>query len=227
MVLGGYVGPLAVLFLGVLPSAIVAGVARRLFRASLLLTLPIAISLLLVNTFFFPGASHVLFAVGPLRATREGLFFAGEVLVRLFAFSTAIGLFLLTTDPRALVHDLQRRGLSARLAFVVAATLGAVPQMGERAAAIAAVQRARGLDTEGGLGARLRGVLPLVGPVLFGSLSEVEERTQALEARGFSRPGRRDLLWAPPDSPHERVLRWALLLGLVALIGARLTGPPD
>jgi energy-coupling factor transport system permease protein len=65
-----------------------------------------------------------------------------------------------------------------------------------------------------------------VGPVILGSIAEVEERTMALEARGFTRPGRRTLLWAPPDSTRQTILRWALLLGLVALIGARIAGFP-
>jgi energy-coupling factor transport system permease protein len=63
-----------------------------------------------------------------------------------------------------------------------------------------------------------------VGPVILGSLAEVEERTMALEARGFTRPGRRTLLWAPPDSVIEAAVRWALVVALVALVVARITG---
>ena len=70
--------------------------------------------------------------------------------------------------------------------------------MVERASVIAGAQRARGLDTEGSVRARLRGVLPLVGPVILSSLTEVEERSLALEVRAFGRPGRRHLLWRMP-----------------------------
>jgi energy-coupling factor transport system permease protein len=63
-----------------------------------------------------------------------------------------------------------------------------------------------------------------VGPVILGSIAEVEERTMALEARGFSRPGRRTLLWAPGDTTIERIARWALGAGLLALIVSRVTG---
>ena len=89
---------------------------------------------------------------------------------------------------------------------------------------IAAAQRSRGLDTEGSLRARLRGVLPLVGPVLLSSLTEVEERSLALEVRAFGRPGRRHLLWWPPDRPLERVARWLLVAALVGLVAARVLG---
>jgi energy-coupling factor transport system permease protein len=66
--------------------------------------------------------------------------------------------------------------------------------------------------------------VPIVGPVILGSIAEVEERTLALEARGFTRPGRRTLLWWPSDTTRQRVARWGLLLALVALTGFRIAG---
>jgi energy-coupling factor transport system permease protein len=202
---------------------VVAGVARRLIRVSFLLTLPIAISVVLVSVFTRAGET-VLFEIGPFDATAEGVDFAAQTLVRLFAISTSIGLFGMTTDPRAFVLDLERRGLSPRFAFVALATLEAVPAMVERAQVIASAQRARGLDTEGSVAARLRGVLPLAGPVVLSSLTEVEERSLALEVRAFGRPGRRHLLWRLPDSASQFVLRAVLLAALVLAIGLRLTG---
>ena len=223
---GGYLVPLALIAI-VLGCAAVAGVLRRLVRISFLLTLPIGISVVLVSALTRPGET-VLLVLGPFDVTLEGIDFAGQTLVRLFAISTAIGLFTLATDPRAFVFDLERRGLSPRFAFVAAATIEAVPAMAARASVIAAAQRSRGLDTEGSLRARLRGVLPIVGPVLLSSLAEVEERSLALEVRGFGRPGRRRLLWWPPDRPVERLARWLLVVALAGLVVVRLLGawPP-
>ena len=206
-----------------LPGAFVAGVAGRLIRISLLLTLPIAISVVLVSVFTRAG-EHVLFTIGPFDATVEGVDFAAQTLVRLFAISTSIGLFGLTTDPRSFVLDLERRGLSPRFAFVAAATLESVPAMVDRASVIASAQRARGLDTEGSLGARIRGLLPLAAPVILSSLTEVEERSLALEVRAFGKPGKRHLLWRMPDSRTQLLVRGLLLFVLVAGIAARLTG---
>jgi energy-coupling factor transport system permease protein len=200
-----------------------ARVLGQLVRASFLLSLPIAVSLVLVSVFTRQGET-VLFTIGPFDATLEGVEFAAQTLVRLFAISTSIGLFVLTTDPRAFVLDLERRGVSPRFAFVAVATIEAVPTLVERAATISESQRARGLDTEGGVRARLRGLLPIVGPVILTSLTDVEERSLALESRAFSRPGRRHLLWSMPDRTLERVLRYALIGGLLALIAARIAG---
>jgi energy-coupling factor transport system permease protein len=222
-VIGGYLGPLAIIGIAILPAAVAAGVAGRLVRISLLLTLPIAISVVLVSVFTRAGTT-ILFSIGPFDATLEGVNFAGQTLVRLFAISTSIGLFGLTTEPPSFVLDLERRGLSPRFAFVALATLEAVPAMVERASVIASAQRARGLDTEGSVRARVRGILPLVGPVILSSLTEVEERSLALEVRAFGRPGRRSLLWRIPDSRLQLALRAVLLLALVAAIVGRITG---
>jgi energy-coupling factor transport system permease protein len=166
----------------------------------------------------------VLFTVGPFDATLEGADFAAQIILRLFVTAMALGLFGLTTEPRAFVVDLERRGLSPRVAFAAAATLETIPLMVERALSIQAAQRARGLDTEGSLRARIAGVMPLVGPVILSSLAEVEERSLALEVRAFGRPGRRDLLWTLPDDGRQRAVRWALLIGFVLVLVARVTG---
>lgn len=221
-ILGGYVGPLIVVA-AMLAMSVAAMALWPLVRISALITLPIAISVVLVSVFTRAGTT-VLFQIGPFDATVEGVDFAGQTLVRLFAISLSIGLFVLTTDPRAFVFDLERRGVSPRIAFVAVATIEAVPALVERATIIGESQRARGLDTEGSVRARLRGVLPLVGPVIIGALTDVEERSLALESRAFSRPGRRHLLWAMPDQTWERALRWGLLGLLLLTVVARFTG---
>ena len=208
----------------VVVPAVLSGILPRLVRTSLLVSLPIALSAVIVNVFFFPGGRDVILQLGPIAATREGLDFAVQILARIAAISGAITLFYLTTRPADLVVDLERRGISGRAAFVANASVQTVPRMVELAAGIVAAQRARGLDTEGSLGRRLRGIVPIVGPVILGSIADVEERTMALEARGFTRPGRRTLLWAPPDRPAERVARWLLVLTLPLLVGARTAG---
>ena len=224
VVIGGLVGPAVLVVVAVLGPAIVAGVAGPLIRTTLLLSLPIAISAVLVNVFFFPGGETVLLQIGPIRATAEGVAFALEVLARILAISGAITLFYLTTRPADLVVDLERRGVGARVAFVANASVQTVPTMVERAGQITAAQRARGLDTEGSLWKRLQGLLPIVGPAILGSISEIEERAMALEARGFTRPGRRTLLWHPPDSGRQALVRWLLLAAGVLLVVARTAG---
>jgi energy-coupling factor transport system permease protein len=222
--LGGLLGPAVLTVVAVGVPAALAGVLGRLLRLTLLLALPIALSAFLINLFFFPGGQDVLFRIGPVTATAEGLGFALEILARILAISGAVTLFYLTTRPADLVVDLERRGVSPRIAFVANASVQTVPAMVDRASQITAAQRARGLDTEGSVWRRVRGIVPIVGPVVLGSIAEVEERTMALEARAFTRPGRRTLLWAPSDTGTERAARWLLVVGLVVLVVSRIAG---
>lgn len=224
IIVSGVVAPLVLIAAGVLVPAMAAGVVGSLVRIVVLLSLPLAISIVLVNVFFFPGGESVLVRIGPIVATAEGLRFALEVLLRLAAISGAIVLFYLTTRPGDLVLDLEGRGVSPRLAFVVHASVQTVPAMVDRASDIAAAQRARGLEAEGSVWARMRGILPLVGPVILGSIAEVDERTMALEARGFTRPGRRSLLWQPPDSGRQALVRWLIVAAVPLLVIVRAAG---
>jgi energy-coupling factor transport system permease protein len=93
-----------------------------------------------------------------------------------------------------------------------------------KAGEIADSQRARGLDTQGSIWRRVRGIVPLAAPMISGALSEVEERTMALEARAFSAPARRATLRPMPDEGAERLLRWLLGGATLVLIAATLTG---
>jgi energy-coupling factor transport system permease protein len=133
-------------------------------------------------------------------------------------------LFALTTPIDDLLVELERRGLGRRGAFIVGSALGALPRTVDRAREVADAQRARGMDTEGGPLRRFLGLVPLVGPVVFGALAEVEERTMALEARAFTAPGGRTLLRRLPDSRRQRLARWGLLVGSVCLVGVSLVG---
>jgi energy-coupling factor transport system permease protein len=214
LVVGGFLVPMLIGIIAVLIPAAIAKVLGPLLRSVGALALPLAISVLIVNVLFFPGGEAVLLRIGPITATAEGLRYAIEVIIRLLVIAGGIALFYLTTQPGDLTLDLERRGFPPRVAFVVNASAQMVPAMAGRASTIIAAQRARGLDTEGSLLARARGLVPLAGPMILGALGEVEERTVALEARAFGRPGRRTLLWEPRDSTVQRASRW----GMVALI---------
>jgi energy-coupling factor transport system permease protein len=213
---------LPILIVGTLTLAWLSGLQRPLIRAiripAVLLT-----SILVVNALFFPGATDALVEVGPFAVTREGLTFglvsAGRVLV---VFLAAV-LFLFTPLADDLLEALIIRGASHRLAFVVLSAVQMVPRMQVRAGAILDAQQARGLDISGSFVRRIRALVPLIGPVLLGSLVDVRERTFALEARGFgARPGR-TAYRVVPDSPRERLLRWLMILACIGVVAVAVT----
>lgn len=218
----GWSGPLAVL----LALALTAAVARlgRSLLPFLLATIPLTASILLVNTFLFPGATDRIFSFGPLVPTWTGLEAALQATLRVIAFAMSVAVLVLTTRPDELVADLERRGAARGVTFVIGATVRTIPRLIQRAREITEAQRARGLDTQGRLWRRLWGVLPLAAPLVFASLNEVEQQTMALEARAFSAPGRRTALRVFPEGPGEHILRWAMAGGTTILIGLSILG---
>jgi energy-coupling factor transport system permease protein len=204
-------------------TAAVARIGRSLVPFALAV-IPLVASILLINTFLFPGATDVIVRIGPLTPTWTGLEAALQATLRVAAFAMSVAVFALTTPTDELLADLERRGLGRRGVFVIGAAIRMIPRMAERASEITDSQRARGLDTEGSPWRRVRGVVPLAGPLIISALSEVEERTMALEARAFSAPGRRTTLRPLPDSTAQRIVRWAAGLGAIAVIAASLAG---
>lgn len=207
----------------VVAAALSAGLLRSTVRAMRIPAL-LLLSILVVNGLFFPGATDKLVTLGPLSISREGLTFglisAGRVLV---AFLVLV-LFLFTTLADDLLESLIVRGASYRFAFVVLSAVQMVPRMQERAGSILEAQQARGLSLEGSFAKRIRALVPLIGPVLLGSLVDVRERTFALEARGFgARPGR-TAYRVVADPPIDRWLRLLILIACVGVVAITVSG---
>ena len=214
VMLGGVTCTLLLALVAVVLPATLAGVPRIVVRTGLLLALPLATSVAIVN---------VLFATG---TTEEGMAIAAEVVARVLTMAGAAVLFYATTRPSELVASLQHHGTPPRLTFVIHNGVAMIPRLAERAQEVTAAQRARGLDTEGSVWRRARGVLAVAAPTVLGAVREVEARTLALETRAFTRPGSHTVLWPPHDTAGQRVARWGILVGLVVLFVARISGVP-
>ncbi len=140
---------------------------------------------------------------------------------------TSLRLWTSTVDLPALRLDLERRGLPHRVAVGLVGVLGAGPGLAERLDAVTAAQQARGYERSGGrLGAlgRVPGRAPIWLPALVSTLANLSERGLALESRAIGRPGQRATLWTPADPRAERLLRWAIVVAVVAGIVIRLLG---
>jgi energy-coupling factor transport system permease protein len=197
--------------------ALSAGLGLTYLRRLVLGTLPVIASIILVNLFFYPGSTHVLFSIGPFQATQEGLDFGLPIAARLIAAVAATLWFLQSTRPDDLMETLVQRGAGPKLAFVVLSTIQTVPRMSAKARRILDAQQARGLRTGGSVGARVRALVPLVAPLVIGSLNDVRERALALEARAFGSSGLRTAYRVVPFDRLDRVLTWAAWLALALL----------
>lgn len=216
--------PLLLYVVVLVPLSVVGRVAGPYLRATWRILLPFAISLFLIQSLFFPEGNTILARLGPFSIKAEGVRFAFASTVRILLIAGALLLTLLTTHPGVLMTGLTQKGFPPTLAYVIVTTLQILPLMRDRAATIIDAQRSRGLETQGSLLVRMRALLPLAGPLVLGSLLDVEERTLALEARAFSATGPRTSLFELRDPPVERIVRWLILLLIVAVVGYRIVG---
>jgi energy-coupling factor transport system permease protein len=117
--------------------------------------------------------------------------------------------------------ELSRRGLPASIAYGVVAAIQILPQMKARADTISAAQRGRGLNTQCRIANRLRGLLPLVSPLIFGALVDSEERAIALQSRAFNSGPKPTSYIEIPDSRWQSAIRWGCLMVVLAGVASR------
>lgn len=215
-----YWTPSFLILFGIIPLILIGKVQKEYLGAMLRLILPASGILFLMQIFFLPGEQEI-FRVWIFTITQESLTHGFTNATRIFLMVSTFTLFLLTTHPSELMSDLTRRGLPGQFAYVIISTLQIIPQMQAKAQTIIAAQRSRGLDTQSTFGKRVGALVPLVGPLVFGSLVEVEERAIAIEARGFTSAREKTSLHEIPDSTLDRVLRWVLVLLIILSIASR------
>jgi energy-coupling factor transport system permease protein len=215
--LTGYVILLVIL----IPLAAWGRITREFLKWIWRLVLPFAISVFLVQGLFWTGGTPVL-ELGPISFKQEGLQFAVRSTGRILAVIGGMLLLAMDTRPDALMISLNQRGVPASLSYIVLTAIQVVPRFQTKAATILDAQRSRGLETEGNYFIRARALLPLIGPLVIGSLLEVEERAIALEARAFKRKGPKTSLLLLRDSAAQQIVRKILIIALPLLVFGRL-----
>ena len=206
----------------IVPLSFVGKVSKEYFSSAIKVILPAAGFIFLMQAFFQPVGETVIFQFWFLDVTQESLLYAFRISTRIAVMISAFTLLLLTTHPSELMSDLTRRGLPGQFAYVIISTLQILPQMQAKAQTIIAAQRSRGLDTESSFMKRMGSLVPLVGPLVFGSLAEVEERAIAIEARGFTSKKVKTFLHEIPDSGLDRVIRWGLVILVIISIALNI-----
>lgn len=186
------------------------------------LLLPAVGFLFVMQSLFLPGGETELFSFWFLSLTLENVQTAYLNASRIFVMVSAFIVLILTTHPSELMTDLTRRGMPGQLAYVIVSAIQILPQMQAKASTILSAQRSRGLDTEGSFRKRIGALLPLVGPLVFGSLVEVEERAIAIEARAFTARTPKTSLREIPDTRADKVVRWSLVLITLLIIIGRI-----
>lgn len=109
--------------------------------------------------------------------------------LKLLTLTTVFFIFFSTTPAEDLANALVKAGLPYGIAFIMSTALQFVPVIGRKAGDVLDAQRSRGIPVEPGWGA-LKHYPAFFIPLLLQSFQLAEELAEAMEARGFGRPGR-------------------------------------
>lgn len=202
--------------------AIASSTGGRVLALTALVALPTFVLLVLLDA-AFPDAAAAHQRWIP---TAAGLMAALAISLRLGAAIAALGVIVAGVPPRRLTRALAARGLPAWAAYLVIASLEAVPDARRRADDVLDAQRCRGVAVGKGTGVRgrLRALPALAGPLVVGLVTESEERALALDARGFEPRAHRTALAPIADPRVERWVRRVIWLTLAGVIAWRLWG---
>jgi len=145
------------------------------------------------NLFMTPG-ENVLFAIGFLSVTTEGLIMATQMGLRLMLLIAGSSILTLTTSPieltdgiEALLRPLKPLKVPAHdIAMMMTIALRFIPTLAEEMDKIMKAQKARGaeLDT-GGLLKRAKSLLPILVPLFVSAFKRADELATAMEARCY------------------------------------------
>lgn len=205
----------------IVPAAVISRSGGRLSRIGLAILTPIILVLFIVQGLTFPGGETPVLQWGVVTVTSEGLMFALGIGSRIIALVLSSLLLVLTTHPGRLMNSLTEKGMSPKFAYIISSTLQLIPAFRDRADSILLAQRSRGLKLKGSPVRRVKALLPLLGPLVLGMFTDVEERSTAMEARAFGSTARRSSLTVIPDSTIQKVARW----GFVVLAAAAVATP--
>ncbi len=202
-------------------NAVVVASGRILKKASQALVrimLPLLLFMIPIHGFLYPENKTVLFDAYGMTMYQEGLIFALTTLSKLTAVLMASLLFVFSTHPADLITAISHTGKFPTLAYLLGSPLLLLASMRERIETIQAAQRARGLQTTGNVFRRFYSLAPLILPLVIGAIVEVEQRSIALEVRGFNSTCAKTSLRILADSTSQRVARWLMLSAAAAIV---------
>lgn len=147
-----------------------------------------------VLNLFFQNGGKVLFQLGFLRITSDGLRMASFTAVRLILLVVSSQLLTLTTSPisltdglESLLGPLKRVHFPAHeIAMMMSIALRFIPTLMDEANKIMRAQMARGADFESGnFIKRAKAMIPLLVPLFVGAFRRAQDLALAMEARCY------------------------------------------
>jgi energy-coupling factor transport system permease protein len=184
---------------GLVPGLVFMGVCYalskipfKLMAKSLKPILPIILFTSVLNIFFLNGV--VLFRLGFIRITYDGLTFTVMMILRIAALIAGSSLLTYTSSPisltdavESLLSPLKKLKFPVHeLSMMMSIALRFIPTLIEETDKIMSAQKARGADMEsGGLIHRAKALTPILIPLFVSAFSRAMELALAMECRCY------------------------------------------
>lgn len=148
----------------------------------------------IINLFCIDG--KILWHLGAVHITYEGVSAAALLALRFIFFVLGTSLLTLTTPPIALTDGLARllRPLKAvklpadDIAMIISITLRFIPSFADEAERIMKAQKARGADFDSGsMISRVRSIMPVTIPLFISVFRRADELSLAMDARCYGK----------------------------------------
>jgi energy-coupling factor transport system permease protein len=184
----GYIFPVGFIML----ATILSGISVRYLLKGLKPLVFIITLTFVLNSFMIKG--RVIYHLGPLDITYEGLSQGAFMAIRLILLITGTSLLTLTTSPISLTDGIERLlspfkkiGVPAHeLAMMMTIALRFIPTLLEETDKIMKAQMARGADFESGnLINRAKNLVPLLVPLFISAFRRADDLAMAMEARCY------------------------------------------
>ncbi|KYC54424.1 MAG: Energy-coupling factor transporter transmembrane protein EcfT [Candidatus Methanofastidiosum methylothiophilum] len=147
--------------------------------------LPLIIMSLLLWPFFQP-TGKILLEFWQIKVSEDGIKMGLAMTFRIFTIIIATFLLLMTTLQRDLVLGLMKFKVPYEYCLTLAISLRYVPTLAGITYTIMDAQRSRGLELDKGpILKRIKNYVPIITPLIIGSIRMAEELAIAIESRGF------------------------------------------
>jgi energy-coupling factor transport system permease protein len=202
---------LVCVILVLLVISFIAGLHREVLRQFLLIAV-MSIILVFITVITLPGG-ETLFVIGGLIPITTGGLLIGIIMTLRFAvLITAIQLFVLSTQPRDLVHTLERMKVPVDYTLMFVIALRFIPTLQIEGHRIHEAQLARGYNPGSGIGGKIRSIAPVMVPLVSNSLARSNVLGLTIDLRGY-----RTKIRTPLRERHLMGLDYAVISVLIVV----------
>lgn len=205
---------------------IIAWIFAKIHPFSLIKPIRVFIGLgvfMIIFQALFARGEIVIWSLGVLSATREGLIAGLTVGLRLILIVCISMILAFTTDPRKLVVSLiQYLKVPYRFAYALFATLRFIPLMHNDAIIITEAQSIRGARMNRAVTAKVKQFIMLLIPLIISGIRNASQSAIAMDSRAFGYlPVRTNLIKVQirPSGPILFVITLILFILHLALLG--------